>query len=286
MVFGCNKRQNNGDLPSMVPSFMDLTRRATRIAHEFLNEPLYRQAVQDHPVCDACERICFVHIRKTAGTSLNHMFLSLCGLDAPTIYEALGNEPSHRLTFNDWVFIGWHTRLINRGHYHYAWTHDPWHQLRIPPGTFVFTCLRDPLERVLSLHRMLVEQRNAGGKHPGFAGQAGFLGSGFHDFVRQLPEHELLRQLYTFSDRYDIEEALDQLRTLDHVLVTEAFEAGVETLAAKLQLPLQPLHMRTTVRETAYPSDDVEVLRKRLAPEYEFFNRARAWLKEKAGTTP
>ena len=60
------------------------------------------------------KRIYLVHIRKTGGTSLNNMFLSLSGQDSKALYKQLAENPVHRLIINDLIFVGWNVRYLTR----------------------------------------------------------------------------------------------------------------------------------------------------------------------------
>ena len=77
-------------------------------------------------------RIYFYHTRKTGGTSLNHIFLSLGGEKSETVYERIIQKPNHRIIINDKVFVAWNRWFIQQGHYFYAFSHIPHHELRLP----------------------------------------------------------------------------------------------------------------------------------------------------------
>ncbi|QDV69534.1 hypothetical protein Poly24_32500 [Rosistilla carotiformis] len=75
------------------------------------------------------KRIYLVHIRKTGGTSLNHAFLQTSGMDSSLLYEQLVQKKDHRVCCGDKVFVGWNIKHINAGHYYYAFSHTPLHQI-------------------------------------------------------------------------------------------------------------------------------------------------------------
>ena len=52
------------------------------------------------------KRIYLVHIRKTGGTSLNNMFLSLSGEDPGLLYDQLSEIPKHHLLCNGLSYVG------------------------------------------------------------------------------------------------------------------------------------------------------------------------------------
>ena len=96
------------------------------------------------------KRIYFVHIRKTGGTSFNHMFLSLSGEDSKSLYSQLCRTRENRILSNGLIYVGWNTRHINKGNYFYGFSHTPLHKLDLPNETFTVSCFRDPVRRVVS----------------------------------------------------------------------------------------------------------------------------------------
>ena len=102
------------------------------------------------------KRVYLVHIRKTGGTSLNHMFLSLSGEDPKVLYAKLARTAPHRLLCNGLIYGGWTVKLIEKGNYFYAFSHTPMYQINLPAKTFSFACFRDPAKRVVSHYNMLM----------------------------------------------------------------------------------------------------------------------------------
>ena len=174
------------------------------------------------------------------------MFLSLCGLDPSGLYEELAQAPDHRVVCDDKIFVGWNVDLINRGDYLYAFSHVPLHRLALRAGTFTVTCMRDPVARVLSHYNMLVAYRQQGVPHPVMAIEGKWLGDSFADFLELIPREHLERQLFTFSESYDIEEAVSRVRSLSCWFFTEEFDSGVAEINSKTGLELRPIHTRRT----------------------------------------
>ena len=218
----------------------------------------------------AFERIYFVHIRKTAGSSLNHMFLSLGGEDSMPIYRALSR--SYAVQRNGRIFVGWHKPFIEQGNYYYAFSHEPFHALQLPEETFVFTCFRDPVSRVLSLYNMLYRLKTEGIDHPCMAEQGPWLGNSFEDFLELTPRTHLLNQLYTFSASLDVNEALTRMKSLSFYFRMESFNEGVQGLNSMLGINLQPTHKKKAPYKAEIANESLQRLRNLLEPEYRFLS--------------
>ena len=221
------------------------------------------------------ERVYLYHIRKTGGTSLNYMFLALGGEASPDVYSRLTHNRMLRAIIGDKVYVGWNKPLIEQGRYFYAFSHIPAHQLTLPGRTFTITCLRDPVTRVLSLYRMLVEYRDNNIPHPMMVRQGAWLGHGFADFLERIPRRHLLRQLFMFSEAFSPAEAFDRIRACSHYFFLEDFAAGVRTLSEKLQIALEPLHVKQAASDPVIHQADIERLRSLLEPEYVLYHRLR-----------
>lgn len=225
------------------------------------------------PLRTGDHRIYHVHIRKTAGTSLNHAFLGLAGGDPSEIYRRLAIPP-HRVGAGKFRFSAWDARVLRRGDFFYGFSHIPFWRLRFPERTFLFTCLRDPVARVVSHYRMLVGYRDRGIPHPGMTIEGPWLGSCFRDFLANVPREELLAHLSMFSPNLDLDEALANLARMSQVLFCEELASGVGRMGERLGIPLTIDHRRRS-EPVDIPTDDIERLREMLAPEYRFIELAR-----------
>jgi len=221
------------------------------------------------------KRIYLVHIRKTGGTSLNNMFLSLSGEDSESLYGRLGQTADHRIVCGNKVYVGWNVRYINEGNYFYAFSHQPLHALNLPDGTFTVTCFRDPVQRLISHYNMLMDYQANKINHPCMEIEGKWLGNSFNEFLQRIPEEHLCNQLYMFSARFDINEAVERVASLSHCIFTEYFESGIEGLNSKTGLNLKAMHIRKSTYKAPIPEDGMDKLRKMLDREYIFLERIR-----------
>ena len=221
------------------------------------------------------ERIYHIHIRKTGGTSLNDMFLSLDGNDGRLVRSEVNKSPSNRVLINNKIYASWNKRVIEKGNYFYAFSHFPIHKLKIPPNTFTLTCFRDPSKRVISHYNMLRAFEASNSNHPCMSIEGKWLGNNFDDFLNNIPDMHLLNQIYMFSESIDISEAIENISNITHIMLTETFNEGVTELNRKTGLELQPTHSRKSIHNEVIPEHSLRRLREMLAPEYELLDKIR-----------
>lgn len=215
------------------------------------------------------DRVYHAHVRKTGGTSLNYAFFGIDGANPEAVYQNIIKNLIHRTIVNDKVFVGWNKEFINQGHYFFAYSHLPIYELQLPPRTFTVTCLRDPVQRVLSHYNMLIEFEALNVDHPLRRTECKWLGRGFSDFLERIPRQHLLNQLYMFSPRFDVGEAMERVGLCSLHFFTEAFSEGIEKVNKTLNLELTPLVIRKTNRKYINISEnDIFKLREILEPEY------------------
>jgi hypothetical protein len=238
-------------------------------------DPPFRLATGD-------ERIYHVHLRKTGGTSLNHVFLGVGNEDPEAAYRELAAHPSRCREWNGYRYVGWNVGMILDGDYFYAFSHAPCWQLDLPVRTFTITCLRDPVERVLSHYWMLRKYAEDAIDHPCMAVEGRWLGRSFDDFIDRIPVEHLKAQLWAFSASCDVDEALDRVRRISHVMFTEEFADGLRRLETRLGMSLPCQHRRAGRRGEVSPESLLR-LRDMLADEYELLAGVRAARRSTAG---
>lgn len=219
------------------------------------------------------KRIYHYHIRRSGGSSLNFAFLSLGGENGVEVYRELTAAEPHRVVSGGRFFIGWERRLIEEGDYFYAFSHLPKHRLELPRETFTFTCLRDPVDRVVSHYKLLRRYVDDSIPHPCLKTEGPWLGDGFCHFLSNIPKEHLLNQLYMFSKTFDVSEAFDNITGCSNFSFTENRRAGLAALSAKLGLRIDLLHANDTSKIPVATTSELERLREMLEPEYRLLER-------------
>lgn len=219
-----------------------------------------------HPDYD---RIYHFHVRKTGGTSINMGFLQTNGeVPAHTLYDSLSNEPDHQDFAGNKIFVGWNKRLIEKGHYFYAFSHIPYHKLKLPENTFKFTSLRDPVNRVISHYKMLRNYQVNNIQHPCMKTEGPWLGKNLGDFISNIPKDHLLRQIYMFSPTFDVVEAAEVIKSLNYYLFTVSLKEDMTQLGIKLNLELETFHEKEGEYDDVFTDDELQRLREMMEPEY------------------
>lgn len=221
------------------------------------------------------ERIYHVHIRKTGGTSLNHIFLGVGAVNSENAYNELGHHLPHCCEWNGYRYVGWNQCLIQEGNYFYAFSHLPYWSLSLPPKTFTLTCFRDPVNRVLSHYWMLRNYVEDSVKHPFLDVEGEWLGDSFDDFLDRIPPEHLKVQLWMFSEKFNIDEAIQRIRNLSYVMFTEQFSDGLKQLEQTLGLSLQYQHRRSSRKGEISPQS-IARLREMLADVYTFIGKVKS----------
>ena len=231
--------------------------RLTRIAHEYNFE--------------GYKRLYLFHARKTAGTTIAKIFMSATGCDGGQLYEQLCEATDRQFLSQDSIFVGWDKRLIESGEYYFGFSHIPFDDLSLPEQTFRFTVLRDPVQRVLSHYRMLLDFSKQDDPHESFAEEKHWLGNSFEDFLDRIPREHLQNQLFMFSKKFDPDEAASRVLDLEHVILFEQLEHGLCRLENLVGKPLSIRHDRKGQSQFEISQQDHDKLKQMLEPECKFY---------------
>ncbi|GAB5535004.1 MAG: hypothetical protein Rubg2KO_12530 [Rubricoccaceae bacterium] len=248
-----------------------------------------RAAFVDRETGERYHRIYHLHVRKTAGTSLNTALARIGNLGEESRLRGRGRlmlkgvapKAPHHL-----VIVRHDPELLDAGHYHLGYSHKALWQLDLPPSTFRLTVLRDPVRRLASYYRYLLWTRRESRRNPerlrrlegswrdllieaeamGKVGQESIV-----TLAEMAPPQHVSTQLWMFSEALDPLEAARNVLTCHAIFRTETFGDDVRQLAERLNLPLQSCRERAyeTASLPAPTPDELDHVRSILAPEYE-----------------
>jgi hypothetical protein len=219
------------------------------------------------------QRIYLYHVRKTAGTSLAFALMRLSSTDPHLIDQRLSRfyfAQSH-----GYRFVANNEALIRQGSYFFAYSHLPAHTIKPPAvGTFKFTVLRDPVERVVSLYRYLASPNaDSSYSHKAMSEERRWATDGFDRFLDQLPGEHLTNQLHMFSESSSVDEAVDCLNRLDLVLRTEYLDRDLDRLQVALDLRFELTRERSSLLEFTPTEAQRARLHDMLTPEFEILRQ-------------
>lgn len=219
------------------------------------------------------KRIYLYHVRKAGGRSLIAAFLTLGDGDVAELYRSLCRNK--RIIVDNKIIVGWKKRWIEKGNYYFAFSHQTMHEIVLPPDTFTITCLRNPIDRLLSHYRMLLEFRMKRIKHPCMKIEGKWLGTCFKDFLLNIPREHLLRQLYMFSHTFDCDEAFANIMDCSFFFLLENFDEAVMELSSKLKIPIRPLHFGKTELVYLPTGSEIDTATEMLQPEITLYEKLK-----------
>lgn len=220
-------------------------------------------------LANGSERVYLHHVRKTGGTSLARSFIALGGEASQAVEQRIKDSFLQRATSGGLTYAMGLTPTLNGGNYLFGWSHIPAFMLNLPPKTFTVTVLRDPVARFVSYYRCLVADEEPGLVFRASREEREMAARPFADFLDLVPQRDLLRQLYTFSKSFDVNEAVEAIRGCSLVFTTENYAEGVAVLGDRLGLDLAVRFDRTTEGSRFNPEvKDLERLAESLEPEY------------------
>ena len=228
----------------------------------------------NHHFVRPIKRVYHHHLMKTGGTSLNKMFIELSGTDVTIGYNELMRTRDLRIIKNKFVYTAWNQLAILSGNWHYSWSHRPIYKMKLPKNTFIITSIRHPYERVFSRYKHLLKNKSANLSTTHSATEYKWLGNGFDDYLKNIPDSELCHQLAMYSKNLNVKDALKQLERIDFVIDLSSFSEDIEKLNDKLNIKLKSIHTR---KNSIINIDDLdrifEPIKHRIAPELLFYNK-------------
>lgn len=248
-----------------------------RSGGSFLRQQWVNLRFEPYRFCgEEYDRIYFVHARKSGGTSINSSIIEAV-TGNPEGYRDLVSQNPKILWGDGKPVVGWDRNLINRGAFFYGFGHRELAALRVPSRTFMFTFLREPMERVLSYYNMLLDLRASGQRlSSGLRVEVATLGRSFEDFLRQAPRRHIETQLYLFDSSYDVDSAILRLSNLNFVGVTGISEGALfKELRALFGLEVRPVWLRKSTHKYQPTERETAILRAQLRSETSFYTRAR-----------
>jgi hypothetical protein len=260
-------------------SVMSLVRRAAR---HLPRQPLawgtqvvalpgdarYRRAARTRLVAEPWDRVYCFHVPKTAGTSLHRSFMGLGGEDGRVVHERVLASASTRSMSGPWAYQAHSRTLLRRGAFHYGWSHRSWDELDVPAGSFRIVTLRDPVERVLSLYRMLMDNEESNDDPLLRSAQGRWVGRGFDAYLDAMPTADRMRQLSMFSTTLEPAQAAERIASCEALVRTESFAEDRGALGATLGVDLGEHHARRSDRNLDLEPSSLDRLRESLEPEY------------------
>ena len=199
-------------------------------------------------------RIYHNHIRKCAGSSINLSIISSLGGSSDS-YVELSKKRLHKINLPHGSVVGWNKHALNRDSFFYGFSHTPLHELTIQKNTFCFSLLRDPSARLVSHYKMLKDLIASNPNHPALKSEEDFAYGDFDHFLDNIPREHLEAQLYNFSEKYCIADALKNLLgKTDYVDdISSASGTLVPFLSAEFNLSIPYSHERKS-RQTFVPT--------------------------------
>jgi hypothetical protein len=227
----------------------------------------------------AYDKVYHFHIRKSGGTSVNSAFWNLSDLNL----KKISREPI--MNSKGRTFVRTSKELIESANYFYANSHFPYWQIQLQPNTYTFTILRDPFERLVSLYKYYqwvgqVDIETGKRLDPSYdylKKQTFLHNKSFKEFIDNLSNKYLFGELYFFSEKMNIKEAMENLNKLNMVFFKENFSEIINNLNKDLFLKLEnPIKERSfsnvvysiSEKEKKYALDILQT-------EIQFYNKAK-----------
>lgn len=219
----------------------------------------------------------FYHIEKTGGRSLRISIIDYLirkyDSDLDPVYVHSHSWGKSTFNIGPYIIGGKDNNLDFKGG-HEFYVRDRW------MGRLLISLLRNPIDRVLSLYRMIHQFKIV--KSHVLKNKYHYIAKGFSGFVETYPKELLNMQTYTFSKKLDVNEAFDILKSLDLVMINEFYQEGLDNLSKLLELDfsLREFHFKGE-SENAITNDEIigddvnslSILKERLELDFELYNK-------------
>jgi len=203
------------------------------------------------------------------------MFLATATDEYRKAYRVMGERFDNREILGNKVFVGWNRTFLRLGHYYYGFSHLPFESITIPKQSFTFTMIRDPIQRALSYYRMIAYYSDKSQK-PLEDTELPLIKAGdFISFLDKVGNNRLMRQVYMFSKKYDLDEAYERITNLSYFCLTERFEEGVNGLNKRLKTKLTFMHENKGGYKFKPTAKEITLLKERLEPSFVLYERLK-----------
>ncbi|HWP45510.1 MAG TPA: hypothetical protein VNO14_19890 [Blastocatellia bacterium] len=201
---------------------------------------------------------------KSGGTSINFAFLrGLCdpSVEVPAVcetplgtvhgdavrpwelYISLTRNPSYELTVQGRRVVGHRPCRAPDERFYYWFSHQPTPRSALPADAYAFTCLRNPLTRLLSYFSEIRAFCELGTLS--LWGMERYQDVPVGEWIGRTPPQELCHQVYLFSETGNVDEAIDRISRLDRIVFTEALDDGFAILSRDTGIPLPRYRIRS-----------------------------------------
>ena len=102
----------------------------------------------------------------------------------------------------------------------------------------------------------------------------------FTEFVETMPRQHRENQLYTFSKKFDVSEALQHLARCQRILLFKRLSTDSDLLAKDLQINMTLPTMNVSLSKHSLDTNEREYVLDIISDEYQFFNEAVKLVKE------
>lgn len=222
------------------------------------------------------KKIYHFHLMKTGGTSLNDGIISSHYKDTMNWHSDMYKYPDCRIITDKKIFVSFNYLLIHLGLFHYGFSHRPYHQTRLPKGTYSITCIRDPLLRNYSRYKHIKKNINEKNFQAHTASELNAAEGSFGNYLELISDREMCNQLYFYSNNGNVCEAIDNLSKVNFILRNECFAEDINVLNKKIGLEIPIRRIRETKSIHTY-NELVEIFNQfhsRIEPEMEFHKKA------------